>query len=667
MNRVRNSLTVKLLTPIILIFAIQAYVNVHEHRRSMEALIDAGAADTVRMLLTAIEEPMALGDDEGTVAQLRQMARERPDAHLYLTDFLGGVTYATDEQALDRPMGEVRPQPAFAAALADGLRGGAVRSLSLEDGDASYCVTVRPVPNGKTCHHCHGESRPILGTVVLFQDVTAQMAAAARSENLCLAIAGVGAVLLVGVLFLLVRRNILSRVAALTEASTRIREGDYGARLEVRGSDEMARLADNLRAMVNTIKDQLEYNRGILKGIVTPLFIADAEGRFTFVNSQLGEILGQSEAQLLGREADSVIALGGEDGRNMVASVLRGGAGGEGQITHVRGDGRSFPLRYDLSPIRDAEERTVGAIVVLIDLTREKEGQDAILAQRENLLQVAEKVTGVAARLDGVAGELAGQMGDIDAGMRDTAGQIAQVAAAMEEMNATVGEVARNAGQAASASDESSGVAKSGGAEVEKTVEETREVARTTGVLAQTLDDLSVKAENIGEIMGVINDIADQTNLLALNAAIEAARAGDAGRGFAVVADEVRRLAEKTMNATREVEGAVGAIQAGTREAVNEMNSARGRVEHTEAMAERSGAVLRDIVRHSDDIADMVRSIATSAEQQTSTSEEINRNVNAINDLSQRVSQRVSRANDSIRRVVEMSGELAALVERFKS
>lgn len=72
---------------------------------------------------------------------------------------------------------------------------------------------------------------------------------------------------------------------------------------------------------------------------------------------------------------------------------------------------------------------------------------------------------------------------------------------------------------------------------------------------------LGGQAENIGKVLGVINDIADQTNLLALNAAIEAARAGDAGRGFAVVADEVRKLAEKTMLATKEVGNAILAIQ----------------------------------------------------------------------------------------------------------
>ena len=166
--------------------------------------------------------------------------------------------------------------------------------------------------------------------------------------------------------------------------------------------------------------------------------------------------------------------------------------------------------------------------------------------------------------------------------------------------------------------------------------------------------------------MSVINDIADQTNLLALNAAIEAARAGDAGRGFAVVADEVRKLAEKTMTATREVDAAITAIQQSAREAVTEMGNTRERAGHTGTMAENAGRVLGQIVSESDSIADMVRSIATAAEQQSSTSEEINLNVNGINELSQGISQRIAQANDAIQEVAAMAGKLSGLVEKFK-
>ncbi len=164
----------------------------------------------------------------------------------------------------------------------------------------------------------------------------------------------------------------------------------------------------------------------------------------------------------------------------------------------------------------------------------------------------------------------------------------------------------------------------------------------------------------------MINEIADQTNLLALNAAIEAARAGDAGRGFAVVADEVRKLAEKTMTATKEVERAIEDIQAGTAQAVDEMTRTRGQVETTADKAEGTGEALGRIVRRAVSIADMVRNIATASEQQSATSDEINRNVTRINDLSRDIADRIRTAEASIHEVSGMAQRLGQLVERFR-
>ena len=163
----------------------------------------------------------------------------------------------------------------------------------------------------------------------------------------------------------------------------------------------------------------------------------------------------------------------------------------------------------------------------------------------------------------------------------------------------------------------------------------------------------------------MLGDIADQTNLLALNAAIEAARAGDAGRGFAVVADEVRKLAEKTMHATAEVAQAVQEIQDGTSLVAGGMTGTKESVEQAAGMAERSGQVFADIVAHSNRIADMIRSIASAAEQQSATSETINGNVSHINALSQDIFSRIQLAHQRIAAVNDLSGHLMGLAGRF--
>jgi hypothetical protein len=123
----------------------------------------------------------------------------------------------------------------------------------------------------------------------------------------------------------------------------------------------------------------------------------------------------------------------------------------------------------------------------------------------------------------------------------------------MEEMTATVLEVAKNAGEAAETAGSARTKAQDGAQVVSRVVTSMSDVQTQSNQLKDDMAKLGKQAEGIGRFMTVITDIADQTNLLALNAAIEAARAGDAGRGFAVVADEVRKLAEKTMQASKEV------------------------------------------------------------------------------------------------------------------
>jgi methyl-accepting chemotaxis protein len=668
MNLLRASLGAKIIIPVslvtVLTFVILNLTVSSLHRSATNELIDHSAVKTSSILLSAIAEPMRIGDNKGTEAQLNKVAANYPDVTVYLTNFRGNVTYSTRPDDLRKDLVALYDDPALAAMLQGSLKTMTHTGASLTIGGTSYFVAVDTIPNEKTCHHCHGASQPILGSMILFQDVSHQMAQVTSSERISALISAGGALFLLIMLGLFIRRIVVSKIVTIAQVSDRIRSGDYSAEFEVRGRDELASLAGNLKVMVRTVQDQLEYNRGVLQGIIIPLFVTDNDERITYVNAPMRNILGKTKEEIEGHTLAQVLRTPGSE--DVTGSVIASGRSRSGQMQYSRADGVTFPLHYEISALRDAHGAIVGAIGMMIDLTQEERDKERIRAQRENLLQVADQVERVASQLSQAAGHLAGQMHEVTQGMERTAGQTSQVATAMEEMNATVLEVAQNAGKASDASDNASSVAKEGGTEVGRTVQETRAMAQTIEALASSLGDLSTKAENIGQVITVINDIADQTNLLALNAAIEAARAGDAGRGFAVVADEVRKLAEKTMAATREVDAAITAIQQSAREAVNEMGNTRERAGHTGTMAENAGRVLEQIVTESDAIADMVRSIATAAEQQSSTSEEINLNVTGINELSQGISQRIAQANDSIREVDEMSRKLLALVEKFK-
>ncbi|MHC1791175.1 methyl-accepting chemotaxis protein [Solidesulfovibrio sp.] len=297
----------------------------------------------------------------------------------------------------------------------------------------------------------------------------------------------------------------------------------------------------------------------------------------------------------------------------------------------------------------------------------EEATQAAARAKAEGMLQAATRLEAVAGVVSAASDELAGQVGQARNGAQIQAERVAETATAMEEMNATVLEVARNAGQAADTSATARSRAEEGSSAVGQVAAFLVRVKDNAHQSREDMAALGQQAENIGRILNVISDIADQTNLLALNAAIEAARAGEAGRGFAVVADEVRKLAEKTMTATKEVGEAITGIQTGTRKNYDNVAQAVTAIEEAGNLAHSAGTTLGEIVRLVDAAADQVRSIATASEQQSSTSEEINRSVEDISRISSESAEAMDHAGRAVEELVEQARTLGALIAEMQA
>ncbi|MDU0460630.1 MAG: methyl-accepting chemotaxis protein, partial [Geobacteraceae bacterium] len=186
------------------------------------------------------------------------------------------------------------------------------------------------------------------------------------------------------------------------------------------------------------------------------------------------------------------------------------------------------------------------------------------------------------------------------------ASQSTTIATASEEMAATSSDIARNCNDAAHEGKGASDVAISGAEVVDRTVTGMMRIADRVKGSAKIVGELGHRSNQIGEIIGTIEDIADQTNLLALNAAIEAARAGEQGRGFAVVADEVRALAERTTRATREIGEMIKTIQKETQSAVTAMEEGVAEVERGSEGAAQSGEALQHILQRIDVVTQQV-------------------------------------------------------------
>ncbi|MBT8421875.1 MAG: methyl-accepting chemotaxis protein [Gammaproteobacteria bacterium] len=195
--------------------------------------------------------------------------------------------------------------------------------------------------------------------------------------------------------------------------------------------------------------------------------------------------------------------------------------------------------------------------------------------------------------------------------------QIKDASEAIQQMAASIDEVSGNAERSADVARHSVDIAHKGGDAVRRTIEGMNTIRETIQETSKRIKRLGESSQEIGDIVELINDIADQTNILALNASIQASMAGEAGRGFAVVADEVQRLAERSANATKQIEVLVSTIQADTNEAVVSMERSTTDVVGGALLAENAGAALEEIEQVSNQIAMLVQNISSSAREQT--------------------------------------------------
>jgi len=237
--------------------------------------------------------------------------------------------------------------------------------------------------------------------------------------------------------------------------------------------------------------------------------------------------------------------------------------------------------------------------------------------------------------------------------------QSASSASAAEEMYSTAEEIARNCCLAADSAKQTSVAAQDSEKVIRETASLMDNLARGSLRTSEIVQDLGRSSDKIEEIVDTIEEIADQTNLLALNAAIEAARAGEHGRGFAVVADEVRRLAERTGQATKEITVMIKGIQGQTGSVVQSMAEEAEKVRQGAAASEKSGQAVSEILSLVSQLDDKVAQIATAAEQQSATTQEMTMSL-------QHISEAVSTAADQAKSGIEESASLADLSENLK-
>ncbi|MFH1194384.1 MAG: methyl-accepting chemotaxis protein [bacterium] len=407
-------------------------------------------------------------------------------------------------------------------------------------------------------------------------------------------------------------RSITKPIIKLKESANKISNGDLNTEIDTSSKDEVGALAQSFKVMINHIKDaneKLNIEKNSIAEKVTAA-VRESEEQKEYLSSSVNKMLGEIER-------------------------------------FASGD-----LRIELKPVRNDDE-----------IARLYFGFNHAVQNIEQMLrQVFEVVQSTAS----ASNQISTSTEEIAAGIHEQSSQTTEVAGAVEEMTKTIFETSKNTSLASEASKNAGEIAREGGIVVRETIEGMNRIAVVVEKGADTVHALGRSSEQIGQIVQVIDEIADQTNLLALNAAIEAARAGEQGRGFAVVADEVRKLAERTTKATKEIASMIVQIQKDTEAAVSAMGEGKLQVAKGKELADRSEISLKEIIKGSEKVTDIVMQVAAASEQQSAASEEISKNIEAISNVTNESSSGIQQIARAIEDLNKLTVDLQESISRFK-
>jgi twitching motility protein PilJ len=244
--------------------------------------------------------------------------------------------------------------------------------------------------------------------------------------------------------------------------------------------------------------------------------------------------------------------------------------------------------------------------------------------------------------------------------------EIQQASASVLQMAQSINEVSQTAAQSARVAQQSLAAAEKGGQAVQNQISGMNEIRTQIQDTAKRIKRLGESSLEIGEIVELISDITEQTNVLALNAAIQAASAGEAGRGFTVVAEEVQRLAERSGEATKQIDAIVKTIQADTQDAVAAMEkSTVGVVEGTK-LSDAAGQALDEIRRVSRELAELIGGISAQTQKQSASVSDVTRGMQGILKITEETTEGTKQTNVSIGQLTKLASELRSSVAGFK-
>jgi len=680
-----TGLRVKILMATIMVVGIFTglflYKAMSFHTKSILNQVAQSSHGLLKNTYSAIRYPMSIGDSKTVEAQLKDIKEHMEGVEVYISDFQQDLTYASEEDRIHTGLTQYLWGKKTRKALTDTISTGLPPKESFtETGDKeAFLVTMMPLLNESSCHHCHGASKRVLGAMVVKHPVTEVYASLASARNRFIVFCVVEIIGIILIINFLFNRLVTRRIKSLAEKSGQVSAGDITVEVHDDSKDSIGRLARNFNQMIKNIRDRIEYANSLSLGITDAFLMVDPDMKITYINDAAAKLAGVRPEEVQGKRTCEEV-FNGDMCRTScpIKKAMRTGEVTPGQkVTLKDAEGKEIPIMVSGATLLDSSGKVLGGFEIMRDISkevkaesmlkdsflREEEAKERLQSRVENLSDILRRVAKgdlmVRAEVSGGNGamdrlvkrtnetvdrmeELIGQtknaaltvvkgVRQISEGNQELSQRIQQQAGTVEETSATVEELvssinqnAANTQQADTLSKDAVAVAVEGGNTVEKTTE--------------AISDVAEGSRKIVEMMDLINEITFQTNLLSINAAVEAARAGEHGRGFAVVAEEIRRLARRSSDASKDIQGLVrdimervdtgkewvGQLENGFKKIIQTIKQASDALSEVSLATQESSKGVEQIGHGMGEMSDVIEHDATLVDELASATEQLN-------------------------------------------
>jgi methyl-accepting chemotaxis protein len=543
MNIFSRSLGAKILgitfVVLFLTFGILFAATFFMQRASTLHEIETNAARTAEMLSMSIREPMSIGDNEATTGKFMEMGTRYDDIEIHLTNFKGNITYSTSDAQVRKEVLDVVRCPEMAGMLADCMRQDCVNQSITEIEGRPVYLEVKSIPNEESCHHCHGSSQPVLGVMVMTQDISGQMNGMVGNQAKVGGIMAVGLAVLLGSLSFFLRRAVLVPIRDVADATEKISKGDLTVKVEARSHDQIGQLAQSVNSMTENMRSMMQE---IISGVGT---LATASGQLTSVSETVASLAADNQTR-----SDAVAAASEEMSTNM-RSVAAATEQASVNISTVAAASEEMSATIDEISRSTAKAREITAVAVN---TAEATSADVdhLGAMAREIHSVTQTITAISSQTNLLALNAtieAARAGEAGRGFAVVANEIKelanQTAAATDEIRnkingiqgATDQTVAR-IGEITRVITDIDTIVTTIAAAVEEQSVTTRDIAQNIGQASQGLDEVN---HNVSQTSGVAGEITSQIAEVSSSAS-DMTRNGATVRGHA---EELRALSEQ--------------------------------------------------------------------------------------------------------------------------